>query len=589
MLILSVLLLLSNGILSVSATLIIVQDGENLQQAMDDAAPGDTLQVESGTYVGNFVVRKPLTLLGNGMPVLDGQNTLNHDTLTLIADGIRVEGFVVTRAAGAGINVSSRGNVIRGNEVVNNGQFGISVRAPENLLESNICSETSGNVRNGIGIYLSAASGSRVINNTILSSGKNGIQISYSSSLLLEGIRIDRIGGRASGGHGIRLENSALVTLRDTQISDCLTDGIYLYNASHGRVEEVLLDNTTTGISLQGTDNVSFDRVTVEHQRVGMDISTSGSGQLVRVFRSSFLSSTLPVRVTDSVVEWNSTLPLPYRFDGQYYENYTGNYWDTYHDADENGDGIGDRAFPLSSVHTDFYPLVASPDSYEWYPIPPDTNPPGPVTNLSGTALGPYSLEWTWQDPPDPDLHHLVLFLNGTHLENLSPGIERITLETLLPATVYTLGVATVDLAGNENPEPVEYTGITDSLPDPSPTPEDTVTPVPSETETPTVTMTSEETSPAPSPTPRTTRSGRVHRNTRYIPPPPSPEYSPSPALTQTMEEPRTTERESTPTIPSSPPPEPDSPWTAGIPVSTIFAPLALAGILGYLFLWRNR
>ncbi len=584
-------LLLSNGVPAVSATLITVQAGENLQQAIDDAAPGDTLQVESGTYVGNFVVGKPLVLVGNGTPVLDGQNTLNRDTLTLTADGIRVEGFRITRAAGAGINVSSRGNVIRGNEVVNNGQFGISVRAPENLLEANTCNETSGSVRNGIGIYLSTASGSRLINNTVLSSGKNGIQISYSSYLLLEGTRIDRIGGRSSGGHGIRLENSAFVTLRNTWISDCLTDGLYLYNASHGRIEELLLDNTTTGISLQGTDNLTFDRVTVEGQRVGMDISTSGSGQPVRVFRSSFLSTTLPVRATESAVEWNSTLPLPYRFDGRYYENYTGNYWDTYPDADENGDGIGDRAFPLAPTHTDFYPLIESPESFEWDPVPPDITPAGPVTNLTGTALGPYTLRWTWQDPLDADLHHLSVYLNGTHLENLSPGIEEITLETLLPATAYTLGVVTVDISGNANPEPVEYTGTTDPLPDPSPTPEDTVTPVPSETETPTVTMTIEETPTAPgvSPTTLPARSGTGRRNTRYIPPPPSAGDSPSPSPTPTTEVPLTTERKSISTVPLSTPPKPGSPWPADIPTSALLTPFVLAGILGYLFLWRRK
>jgi nitrous oxidase accessory protein len=240
-------LLLSGIPNAAMAALYIVQEGDDLQEAIDAASTGDTLQVENGTYPGNFVVTKSLTLQGMGMPVLDGKDTLNADTITLLGGGIQLEGFRITGAARAGVNVSSIENLIRNNEVLNNDQFAIAVWGTGNVIEGNNCSRTAGSIRNGIGIYLSRSSGSRVVNNTVLDNGKNGIQISYSSSLILEGNRISGIGGRTAGGHGIRLENSAFIVARDNQIRDCLTDGLYLFNASHGIFHEVLVDNTSTG------------------------------------------------------------------------------------------------------------------------------------------------------------------------------------------------------------------------------------------------------------------------------------------------------------------------------------------------------
>jgi Nitrous oxidase accessory protein len=560
-----------------------VHAGEELQAALDAASAGDTLQVEAGTYRGNFIVRVPLSLQGVGSPVLDGDRVLNRDTLTLLADGIHVEGFVITRSARAGINLSSHQNVIRGNEVVNNDQFGIAVWGRGNVIEGNNCSGTSGSIRNGIGIYLSRSDGSRLSNNTLLHNGKNGIQISYSSSLLLENNLISQTGGRAGGGHGIRLENSAFVILRDNQIRDCRTDGLYLYNASHSQFHTLLLDNTTTGIYLSGTDNATFERIIIQNNRVGMDLSSSGNVQPDRVFGSSFVANTLPVRSLGSTVELNSSQPLPYRYGGRYYQNYTGNHWDTCSCQDGDVDGIGDQAFSVSSGVIDSFPLISSPAFYDW---DPDVTPPGTVSHLNGSSPDPTTFCWTWQDPADEDLDHLRLYLNGTFLGNLSPGVETHTLNMLTPSTAYTLGILTVDTVGNRNLTWVNHTGLTLPLPDPTLSPTEI---------TPTVTPTTPpQTRPPQTPLPTTqVREGSNRRNTRYIPPPsPAPQSIPSfPPVTEQADPSPSTVPPPT-IITETPIPAPRGmlpPWITDLPAPAVALLAGVLAAIGYRFLRDRR
>ena len=63
------------GSKSTAAAVITVQPGSAIQtvsEALLLGMPGDTVHVESGTYIeSNLRVVKPLTLIGNGWPVVD--------------------------------------------------------------------------------------------------------------------------------------------------------------------------------------------------------------------------------------------------------------------------------------------------------------------------------------------------------------------------------------------------------------------------------------------------------------------------------------------------------------------------------------
>lgn len=169
--ILSALILAALYIASAEAATITVGlegcDYTSIQRAVDEADPGDTISVESGTYKENVIVDKSLVLRGKGSgddrPVVDGNGV--GSTVTLSADRITFEGLIVKNAGygKAGIEVRSDKNYIRNNLVTANRWYGISISgSDENVISSNVVSA------NKYGIWVSSGSdGSRITQNQL--------------------------------------------------------------------------------------------------------------------------------------------------------------------------------------------------------------------------------------------------------------------------------------------------------------------------------------------------------------------------------------------------------------------------------------
>jgi parallel beta-helix repeat protein len=174
----------------------------SIQAAVDAAASGDIIQVQSGAYYEKVDVNKQLTLqginTGIGKPVVDAE--FSGSSFTLNEDGIILEGFAATNSenlsistCAAGVYVYSNHNIIRNNDFVNN-VFGIRlVQSRDNVMISNKVSN------NGFGIDLDSS-----INNTIT---QNIIEGNYQCGSL----KIPNLGNgqTCSLGDGIRLKYSS--------------------------------------------------------------------------------------------------------------------------------------------------------------------------------------------------------------------------------------------------------------------------------------------------------------------------------------------------------------------------------------------
>ena len=164
-----------------------INEGTNyitIQAAINDASPGDEIHVDSGTYYENVNVTKRLTLrgidTGAGMPVVDAGESENVSAITLVADGIVLEGFtatmtVISEYSGAGIEVISSNNTLSGNNASSN-FIGIALyNSSNNTLSGNIA------LNNGGGILLELST-----NNTLFDNDANlngvGISLSYSNN-----------------------------------------------------------------------------------------------------------------------------------------------------------------------------------------------------------------------------------------------------------------------------------------------------------------------------------------------------------------------------------------------------------------------
>ena len=67
-----------------AATLIVGNNVEfaRIQDAVDAAKPGDSVEVINGTYVENVTIEKPITLRGIGKPVVDAMDSYSSIALS---------------------------------------------------------------------------------------------------------------------------------------------------------------------------------------------------------------------------------------------------------------------------------------------------------------------------------------------------------------------------------------------------------------------------------------------------------------------------------------------------------------------------
>jgi hypothetical protein len=144
-----------------------VQDTERLEQALASAQPGTVIQLEDGTYEGEFVAKtpgtqqQPIFLCGGGGAVLNGGGIKNGYALHL--DGAswwRVVGFTVTNSQKGVMADKVQHAVIQDLTVHQIGDEAIHLRnfSSDNIVESNTISNTGlRRDKFGEGIYIGTA------------------------------------------------------------------------------------------------------------------------------------------------------------------------------------------------------------------------------------------------------------------------------------------------------------------------------------------------------------------------------------------------------------------------------------------------
>lgn len=141
----------------------------SIQEAIDLASPGDTVQVRSGDFHGNINVSKPIILKGSvwkgrDLPIINADG--NGSPILVSAEGVTVEGMRVTNSGNesgdAGIRVLCSGCTIRDNYAFGNGGAGIALEGANNCtVFANVASD------NSRGIGLTGSDGNVLSNNKL--------------------------------------------------------------------------------------------------------------------------------------------------------------------------------------------------------------------------------------------------------------------------------------------------------------------------------------------------------------------------------------------------------------------------------------
>jgi nitrous oxidase accessory protein len=327
--------------------------GRALTEAIRHAHRGDTIIIGAGVYrEPTIVVDRPLTLIGQGRPTLDGQGT--HQIMTVTADDVTIRGlrfahvgtsYTEDRAAVKTVNV--HGCAIVDNEV-DDAFFGIYLanttdcRVADNVIRGQAHRETSSG--NGIhlwssrrivvannevrgqrdGIYLEFTHAADVRGNTSTGNLRYGLHFMYSDSCRY---RDNTFRGNGAGvavmyAHGIVMTRNRFV---DNWGSAAY--GLLLKEIFDSRVSGNAFRRNTTGLLIDGANRLIAD--SNEFVENGWAVKLDGGTQDARFTANDFHGNTFDVAAAGQALT----------------TSIDGNYWDAYRGYDLNRDGVGDVPF----------------------------------------------------------------------------------------------------------------------------------------------------------------------------------------------------------------------------------------------------
>ncbi len=375
------------------------QDYPTIQQAIDAAGAGDTINVSrrsgesQSVYYERLSVNKQLILVGESREtiIIDGGGA--GTVIRIQADNVEIRGFTIRNGGQySGIRATSYSYVTIANNTIETSKYGVSLAnsndntIAQNLLLSNSAagislSESIGNNisdnnvygESAYGIKLSSANATFVVKNTVADSSY-GIYLGYSSNDTVDkntllGNGVDGIFPHAchdiivsnneisESAYAIQLYNSDTITVLGNNVAD--NDyGIYLaYSGPSNTFENNTISGNTWGITLYDSSSNTFKGNTLSYNTYGVDPVTESNNNLL--YHNNFVEN-----IVEQVV-WNpncvNTWDDGYPSGGNYWSDYE----EKYPDAEElDGSGIWNTAYIIDPMNKDRYPLISP-----WGPI----------------------------------------------------------------------------------------------------------------------------------------------------------------------------------------------------------------------------
>jgi nitrous oxidase accessory protein len=393
---------------------------------LDAAAPGDRIELAPDTYHGDLVIRKPVTLVGNGALV---HGTGTGTVLTIRADEVVVEDLSIAHSAPGPVG-SPAGIEIRGDDVivrdvqVGDSYLGIAVyrstdvslervrlegRTSDGLgdVEHHVASNTSGgsygraDMAEGRGDGIALVNSEKgLVSDSIVTGARDGIYLSFAKDVLLDGNRVD------SGRYGVHSMYAEHLTLSSSTLENNVAGAVLMYGSDALVLGNHLSFNSSasTGFGLLAKDvtEIEVAKNVITHNRVGLHIEGPAGADLheqryvlntvgLNAIGVALVPSAAATLSGNSFVE-NHLQVVPVggqaaasvRWD----EHGAGNYWSDYRGFDRGGDGVGDVAHRQLGVNSRtlednpaLFALVGSP-----------------ALNLTGprSSAGPRTLEASW-------------------------------------------------------------------------------------------------------------------------------------------------------------------------------------------------
>lgn len=326
----------------------------SLQRAIEQAAPGDRLELEAGVYEGAVLIDRPLVLVGTVSSIIDGGGA--GRVITVAAPDVVVRGVTVRNSGASlatedsGIFVTAEGDraVIENNHLEHN-LIGVYLKGPEKaIVRGNvIVGSTDPHVNErGNGVQLWNTPGSVVEDNDIRY-GRDGIFVTTSRDNSFRGNRLRDLrfaihymytnnsevsGNRSTGNHiGYALMFSDRIRVVNN-ISDGDRDrGLFLNYANHSEIEGNRVSGGTAKCFFIYNANVNrIHNNYFADCQIGIHF-TAGS-ERNEVYENAFVNNRTQVKyVGTRYIEWSL--------------NGRGNFWSDNPAFDLDDDGIADQPY----------------------------------------------------------------------------------------------------------------------------------------------------------------------------------------------------------------------------------------------------
>ncbi|MFC7250140.1 nitrous oxide reductase family maturation protein NosD [Halomicroarcula sp. GCM10025324] len=240
-----------------AATIRVPEDYSSIQAAVDNAAPGDTVVVNGGTYVEEVTITKDLTLRGQNSPTIESPDSLMSRGI------VRVEGSVDVEVRGFEIDGAGNGDG-EGDDFDGILYQGASGTIRDNSVVRVRDDELKGNQR-GVGIVVRGGGTVDIKDNVLEDYQKNGIVI-QNAGTTAEIKRNTVVGAGVTdiiGQNGIQMSGGAEGAIQDNDVRDhvyedtgqVVATGVLLFGVDSITVQKNSLTNTEIGVASLGSDN----------------------------------------------------------------------------------------------------------------------------------------------------------------------------------------------------------------------------------------------------------------------------------------------------------------------------------------------
>lgn len=346
----TILLLYILFLLNSAYSQIYVNPGQNLNEIIQNSPTGSTIIIKPGIYkVDNLIINKPLTIIGENYPILQGN--LKDEVITINSNQVKIRGLKISNAGvnflkeNAAIRLEEVSNCSIENNILTNNFFGIYISKSfncvvrNNKIEAFNKSETTSG--NGIHLWYSKAI---TIENNEITGHRDGIYFefvrhslvknNYSKNNLRYGLHFMFSDSCSyikntfeNNGAGVAVMYTRNVTMRENKFINnwgAASFGVLLKDLSDCLIEKNLFEQNTNGLYLEGCN-----RITVRYNNFinnGWGIKLMANSMDNYFYDNNFISNSFDV-LTNSRNNFNS---------------FTRNYWNKYNGFDLDRDGFGD-------------------------------------------------------------------------------------------------------------------------------------------------------------------------------------------------------------------------------------------------------